>query len=608
MSRHRVVAFASVFCLLAVTLYPTAQVLAAPPPQGLYQSASMKESSHSIAGTADSASIQSTPQHRHFMSSAQTQAIQPDSAIFLVLASTSESSQDMYARTWLDLPSYRHVKAQAMESAPRHSGQPALTQDEPSLHAPTTFEGIQSSTSVCPPRGCNPPDMALAASSHWVFQGVNKSFAVFDLAGHQQPGWPRTFVQFFGIPNPGACAGDLAFTSDPRAFYDSRTQHFWAAALEVEGALGVNNCPFTTRYWIAVSETDDPSGAWNVYAFDMSLDTSNAADFTMVGFDSEAVYFSANMYDQTGATFAYAEIFAASKAQMIAGEDVVAHGFSKLAVHGPGGTFAVDSVHPALGEGQSSASVGQPEYFVNTFNGFDPVTGHGCTGADDACSGLAVWKFYDALTSPTLTVAYVPTASYTFPPAADETTCTACVDSGDLRISAPPIFDGNFLYAAWATGVDNGEQVVPGIVWSQIKPNRETTPELGAVQVQGGYFNLTSDGAALYPALMPDSMGNVYMVYYHMSHVIDPELRMTLQHGTDFVAPGTLLHGGIAPFNPARCGSILPGGGHLVCRWGDYSAAAYSGFPSNTVWLAGEYASAGTFLNWGTTIAHIDMP
>lgn len=515
----------------------------------------------------------------------------------------------MYARTWLDRPSYQRIKAQAMRSAPRNPAQPALTHDEPSLYMPTTFEGLQSSSSVCPPRGCNPPDMALAVSSRWVFQGVNKSFAVFDTAGHQQSGWPQTFVQFFGIPNPGACAGNLAFTSDPRAFYDSRTQRFWAATLEVEGAFGVNSCPFATRYWIAVSETDDPSGAWSVYAFDMSLGTSNAADFTMIGFDDEAIYFSANMYDQTGASFEYAEIFAVSKAQMIDGGNVVAQGFRNLMVHGPGGTLAVDSIHPALSENRSSASAGQPEYLVNTFNGFDPVTGHGCTGASDACSGLAVWAFRDALTSPTLTFAYVPTStSYTFPPAADETTCTNCIDSGDLRISAPPIFDGSFLYAAWATGVDNGEQVVPGIAWSQIKPNGEATPGLGAVQVEGGYFNLTGDDAALYPALMPDGMGNVYMVYYHMSHSTNPELRMTKRQGTDFVAPGTLLHGGIAPFNPTRCGIILPSGSHLVCRWGDYSAAAYSEFPTHSVWLAGEYAAAGTFINWGTAIAHVDLP
>ncbi len=150
-----------------------------------------------------------------------------------------------------------------------------------------SFAGIQSSAAVCPPVGCNPPDMAVAASPNWVFQGVNTAFAVFDTHGNMQPGYPVFFGDFFGVPNPGACAGDLPFMSDPRAIYDPNDGRFIAAALEVEGAFGVNDCPFKTTYWIGVSQTNDPRGAWNVYAFDMSLGTTNAADFTQIGLDDK---------------------------------------------------------------------------------------------------------------------------------------------------------------------------------------------------------------------------------------------------------------------------------------------------------------------------------
>src|SRR2546423_319264 len=82
--------------------------------------------------------------------------------------------------------------------------------------------GADSAT-ICPYfGGCEPPDMALAASPSWVLQGVNTSIAVYNTSGALQPGWPKNSQLFFGIPNPSpaGCSPSGPFTSDPRAFYD----------------------------------------------------------------------------------------------------------------------------------------------------------------------------------------------------------------------------------------------------------------------------------------------------------------------------------------------------------------------------------------------------
>jgi hypothetical protein len=113
--------------------------------------------------------------------------------------------------------------------------------------------------------------MALAASPQWIFHGVNTSWAVYETHGSLQPGWPKTFFDFAGVPDRGACNGHVPFMSDPRALYDPGTGRFFAAALEVEGAFGVNHCPFLSIYWIAASATADPNGVWNINAFDMTL-------------------------------------------------------------------------------------------------------------------------------------------------------------------------------------------------------------------------------------------------------------------------------------------------------------------------------------------------
>src|SRR5215469_17436166 len=134
--------------------------------------------------------------------------------------------------------------------------------------------------------------------------------------------------KFFGVPNPGSCDPAGPFMSDPRAFYDPIDGRFWVAELQVEGALGINSCPESTLYWIAVSQTNNPNGVWNVYAFNMSLGTTNAADYTEFGFDQTAIYFSGNMFNQAGTAYEYAESFSALKSTMEGGLSVTAYGFT----------------------------------------------------------------------------------------------------------------------------------------------------------------------------------------------------------------------------------------------------------------------------------------
>jgi hypothetical protein len=573
------VVLASLVVLLASAI--SGVVLASRP--GKAQAASPR-----VTGTAQRASINASAQ------TLNASATPKSSAAHLQQA----DARDITFHSRLDAATYARVKARAKISAPMSDSK----SDANGLNLRGSFPGVQSSAAVCPPAGCNPPDMAVAASPNWVFQGVNTSFAVFDTHGTMQPGYPKFFGDFFGIPDPGACAGDIPFVSDPRSIYDPNDRRFVAAALEVEGAFGVNNCPFKTTYWIAVSQTSDPRGAWNVYSFDMSLGTTNAADFTMIGLDANAIYFSGNMFNQEGTAYSYAEIFGASKARMEAGLPVTAHGFFNLTVSGPGGSLQVDTVQPALTEDPGHGP--GAEFFVDTFNGpIDPVSGHTCTSAADSCRGLAVWSITNpTATTPTLSFAYVGnTKAYTFPPPADQTTCTECIDSSDLRISATPVEKDGYLYAAWESGVNNGTQVVPGIVWSQLRVDLGDHGRLFATQTRGAYYNFAGDDAVIYPALMPDANGNLFMVFDHTSSTVNPEVRLTVRRGGNFSKPGVLIKAGEAPYRPTQCGTSIP-----VCRWGDYSATSYDGFHTNTVYFAGQYANAGGFSrNWGTWIGSV---
>src|SRR5947209_6651166 len=306
----------------------------------------------------------------------------------------------------------------------RHSAQtgnaPHIQNAKTSVNTPTTsakFQGMADSTSICPYySGCEPPDQALAASPNWVLQGVNTSFAVYSTTGTLQVAWPKNAQIFFGVPNPGTCDPDGPFLSDPRAFYDPKDGRFWVAELQVEGAFGLNSCPEQTLYWIAVSQTNDPNGVWNVYAFNMAINVSGScptcvADYTEFGFDQTAIYFSGNMFTQDGSAYDYAESFSVLKSTMEAGSAATSYGFYGFNAKG----VYLDTVQPVENEASSGPGVG---LLINSYN----INGDGTHDCNTtACSGLVVWAIANP-GQPTISVSgvLVSTKTYINAPAADQ--------------------------------------------------------------------------------------------------------------------------------------------------------------------------------------------
>jgi hypothetical protein len=495
----------------------------------------------------------------------------------------------------------------------------------------TSAIGMQGSNKTCTvfPHGCNPPDMALAASPHDVLQGVNTSFEVLDTSGNVRPGWPVSARQFFNVPLATKADGtpcDVAdgsqpFLSDPRAAYDAADGRFWAAVLQVENAFGVAlDCPFKSVYYVAVSQTSDPSGAWNVYEFEMSGGRNFAADYTQIGFNHDAVFFTANMFPAGNGSGFYAEAFEANKAQMERGQnDFTAQGFRDIQGTGPGtaiakvGPFLADTLQPVVtldNTGDSSTRGGADGLFLDNVDGPDLQTGNLCTSPTDACRGLLLWKMSNPIghdgggPRPSLSVSYLPdTKPFFFPPAANQPSCSQCIDASDLRISGTPMMKGGTIYAAFDTGVNNGTQIVPGVEWAQVDTTSGDTPSTTT-----GYFNFSGDTAASYGTLIPEPNGSVAMLYESMSSTRFPETRITVRGAGDanFTNPGRLLKAGEANYRPSLCGAGIP-----VCRWGDYEATSFDG--QGHLWFAGEYTNTHTDpstapwygRNWGTWIGAI---
>lgn len=442
------------------------------------------------------------------------------------------------------------------------------------------FPGLVDSASTCPYfSGCQPPDMAVAASTTSVVQAVNTSIAVYNSSGVLQPGWPKNAQTFFGVPNPGGCDPNGPFLSDPRAMFDPADGRFWVVMLQVEGAFGLNQCPEKSLYWVAVSKTSDPNGAWNIYAFNMRFDTTNAADYTQIGLDNRAFYFGGNMFNQFGTAYIYDEVFAANKASMENGSAVTAHGLKNIKV----GTTPIDTLQPVLVEGGAPG----PGLFVASFN-FNFGGGQCQTG----CQGINVFAMANPLTTPTLTEKTILSDSYILPPNADQPGCSGCIETLDTRISATPVYSAGTVWFALETGVNNGTQTVPGIFWGQVAPALSGGKITGGTIAQQGMLAFSGDRAASFGSIMPDSAGNMIMVFDTMSATLNPSIDFTGRLATDplgSLQPPVVLRKGAAPTTNSR--------------WGDYEASSYDGPASNGIWIAAEFS--GSTGDWATEIGKV---
>jgi hypothetical protein len=446
---------------------------------------------------------------------------------------------------------------------------------------------MADSASTCPYfGGCEPPDMAVASNGTFVVQAVNTSIAVYNTSGVLQAGFPKNAQTFFGVPNPGSCDPNGPFLSDPRAFYDAADKRFWVILLQVEGAFGLNSCPEKTFYWVAVSKTNNPTGAWNVYSFNMAFGTTNAADYTQVGLDNHAFYFAANMFNQFGSAYIGAETFAANKAAMEAGTSTTPLGLKNLKV----GSTLVDTVQPVFVQANGGAYPAAG-LFIDSFN-----INSGGGQCSSGCSGVNVWAMRKQFTAPAMSEVTVATGNYALAPLATEPGCSQCIETLDTRISGTPVYQGGNISFGLDTAVANGSSTVPGIFWGQVVPTLTGNKVTGGTLLQSGIvsYSGSTDRDASFGAMMPDVKGDLYMVYDTMSTTIDPGALYVARKPADalgtFEAAKTLVKG--TATSPDS-------------RWGDYEAASYEGPSSNQVWLASQYGAAAS--DWNTWMGRVKM-
>ena len=542
----------------------------------------------------------------------------------------------------------------------------------------TNFEGLNFYQQRYARRGnqfsVEPPDQALCVGNGYIVEAVNDVMNVFNTAGDSVlpdntstnivAGFPRNvnhavdLNSFYGYaPAINRSTGVRGpFVTDPTCYYDAATQRFYMVVL----TLNTNpNGSFTlvNHLDVAVSQTANPTGLWNIYRVDVTNDGTNAGgvnacpclgDYPHIGADANGFYVTTNAYPWNGNGFDGAQIYAFSKTQLAAGAATVTmqHIDTFGAVSVPsdaGSTQPGFTVWPAQSPGTASfdLNAGGTEYFLSS-NAADeathPVAGF---GGNYTSSQIVAWALTNtsslntATPALTLTNLVLGVSPYAIPPKAKQpgsgkpataqTPLGYCInntstvlfngtvgcwrllfgrqpahnevisrpDSNDTRMQQVSYANGK-IWGALDTAVTVSDGNRAGVAWYVVKPDVSSGSLSAKVALQG---TVGMDYTDLnYPAIGVTASGRGVIALTLVGDQDNPSAAYAAIDAQAGVGDVHVIAAGAAPDDGFTSYKAVVGNPPRT-RWGDYGAAAVDG---NSIWIASEYiANKCDYTTWG---------
>jgi len=437
----------------------------------------------------------------------------------------------------------------------------SLAVTAPTVGNVTSFDGVGQGAFGFTPNAA-PPDTNGAIGATQYVQWVNESFAVFSKAGTllAGPTAGNTLFQALGATHPCAAHND----GDPIAQYDKAADRWVLTQFSVTSGA-------TQGFWqcVAVSQTSDATGAYNLYAFNYGTVQFN--DYPKVGVWNNSYLVTYNIFNN-GATFAGSKLCALDRASMIAGTPATQICFQL--------SNAFGGVLPSDIDGLTPPPTGSPAYFLNF-----------------GTNSLNLWTVSNInFTAGTATLAgptVLPVAA--FAAACNGGTCIPQLGTAQQLDSLADRLMYRLAYRNFgdheALVVNHSVTAAPGtgIRWYEIR-----SPGAAPTVFQQGTFAPDSSFRWMGSAAM-DHVGNIAVGYSVSSSALNPSIRFTARAPTDPL--GTL---GTELSIQAGTGSQLTG----LTRWGDYSSISVDPVDDCTMWYTTEYLKANGTFNWSTRIAN----
>ena len=445
-------------------------------------------------------------------------------------------------------------------------------ENSPSLQTPNfslEFDGLGYGDSFfC---NCMPPDNDGAPGTTQYVQYINTMYAVYDKSGNMVLGplSGNAFWSGFG----GACQNDDS--GDPIIRFDAAAQRWVVAQFALNNSAPDYEC-------IAVSKTSDATGAYYRYAFPLSY----FPDYPKVGVWPDAYYFTFNNFTISGSNFIGADVCAADRTNMLAGNAATMQCFQQNSNQ--------YSFLPSDLDGATPPVAGAPNFFVE----LDPLG-----GAD-----LDMYKFHVDFATPANSTFTGPTE---IPVAAFTPLCPAtgyCV--------AQPTAGSDVLEGL-------GDRLMYRLVYRNFGDH---TTLLMSHAVQAG----SSGGARWYEIRNPETTPTVFQSgtfapdsQYRWMPAIAMDQNQDIAVGFSRSGSGAgqypaLVYAGRVPGDPAgtlESEVVLKAGAASqvspYARWGDYSSLTVDPTDDCTFWFSEEYMRASgqnSGFNWSTAIGTFSFP
>ena len=409
-----------------------------------------------------------------------------------------------------------------------------------------------------------PPDTTGAVGATQYVQWVNVDLAVFDkTTGAPAAGFPKSGNALFQLLG-GPCATNN--DGDPVVQYDKAANRWVLSQFSVTNGS-------SSGYWqcVAVSQTSDATGGYNLYAFNYP----QFNDYPKMGVWSDGYYVTFNMFTST---FQGARVCAYDRAKMLDGLSATQQCFQLSSSYA--------SLLPADIDGTTAPPAGSPNYLVNRLS-----------------TALGLWKFKvdwsnsanTTLTGPTM----IPVAAY-------DAACRggACIPQPNTSQKLDSLADRLMFRLAYRN-IGGVERMVvnhsvqvnqtskrnsgnAAVRWYEIR-NMSTTPSVYQQSSYGPDTNFRWMGSAA-----TDKQGNMALGYSVSSSSVKPSLAIATRLAGD--ATGTL----------SSETTIIAGAGSQLSnlsRWGDYTHMSVDPVDDCTFWYTGQYLKADGIFNWSTRIA-----
>jgi PKD-like domain len=428
------------------------------------------------------------------------------------------------------------------------------TPDLPVSPAPNdTFEStVSNHTGI-------PPDTHGAVDSMYCVTAINTAIHI-----QSRSGFNFSDVSLDGFWAPLLVHGPGSF--DPRVHFDEFNKR-WIMAVDAYGETTYS------MFFVAVSETENPLGAWNMYSF--TPDPSGAAwmDFPNVGYNNKWVSVTGNMFPNSGFGGG-AVVCLIDYAGMRAGVSAPYTQFSEPT------SF---SICPALTYDATEGNLFMVESWDNT------------TGK------LKLWKASGPVGSPVLTTIGYPATSTHWasnaPGGADflpQVGSTYKMDAGDDRITSLT-FRNNKLWCSHTVFLPASGVTHSSVMWWQL----DTT----AHPLQNGMINdATAAISYAYSSIAVNANEDFLIGCGYFSHAVHASGGYALHLNSDpadSIRPVVVYRHGQASYYETF------GGGRD--RWGDYSATCLDPRNDTDFWTLQETTVVGTSPNWDTWWANVQF-